>query len=51
MYKGATIFGIFLLFCLIIFFCISDHYMRGAIILGVIGTVAVVWWHMSGGDR
>jgi len=25
--------------------------MRGAIILGVIGTVAVVWWHMSGGDR
>jgi len=47
MYKGATIFGIFLLFCLVAFFCLSDYFMRGMIILGVIGTVAVVWWEMN----
>jgi len=45
--KGVVIFGIFLLFCLIALFCISDHFTRGIITLGVIGTVAVVWWEMN----
>ncbi|MBA7517455.1 hypothetical protein ES705_09509 [subsurface metagenome] len=41
--KAYEIFGIFLLFCLIAFFCLSDYFMRRVIILGVIATVVIVW--------
>jgi len=45
--KAYEIYGIFLLFCLIAFFCISGEHMRLMIILGVIGTVVVVWLEMN----
>ena len=45
--KAEEIFGIFLLFCLIIFFCISGYHMRGMIILGVIGMVLFALWEMN----
>jgi len=45
--KAQDIFGIFLLFCLITFFCISGEHMRLLIILGVIATVVIVWLEMN----
>ncbi len=42
--KAYEIFGIFLLFCLVIFFFMSNYQMRSLIILGVIATVVIVWW-------
>jgi len=45
--KDYEIYGIFLLICLVAFFCLSGEHMRLMIILEVIGTITIVWLEMN----
>ncbi|GAG34052.1 unnamed protein product [marine sediment metagenome] len=49
--KHELIMTIIILFCLITVFCLGDYYERRGVIIGVIATIAYMWWYMSGGDR
>ena len=45
--KHNLFMSIFMAICLIGTFLLGDYYLKRAIILGVIGTVVIVWLEMN----